>query len=132
MEITCPHCNVNNNIAFADHISCKECDKSFKGKKFSERKFISATTALAIGAFGGYKVNTAWDETRYPLNVEYAIVDTCLNSAKNLIAVSRYENKREICLCSLEKTMEVVPYSSFNDDQGPFLAVFRQKAKTCK
>ncbi|MBF4312821.1 hypothetical protein EAY03_23960, partial [Vibrio anguillarum] len=88
MKIECPHCQTDNDIEFAENIACKECEKSFKGFKFSKRKLVSASTALAVGLFGGYKVNGALEDERYPIEVEYAIVDTCINSAKNMASVS--------------------------------------------
>jgi transposase-like protein len=74
MKVECPHCNTDNVIEYAEHISCEKCEKSFKGFKFSKRKLVSASTALFVGVVGGYKVNSAFDEERYPLEVEYAII----------------------------------------------------------
>ena len=104
MKIECPHCQKDNEIEFAENISCSECEKSFKGFKFSKRKLVSASSALLVGALGGYAVESGLDKERYPLEVEYAIVDTCVNSSKNMVSVSWYESKREACLCALEKT----------------------------
>ncbi|MGR5132925.1 hypothetical protein [Vibrio alfacsensis] len=131
MKIECPHCQKDNDIEFAENIACKECEKSFKGFKFSKRKLVSASTALFVGAIGGYKVNAALDEDRYPLEVEYAIVDTCINSAKNMVSVSFYESKRETCLCALEETEKLVSYSDYKSDQQLFLNNFKLNAKGC-
>ncbi|RPF13253.1 hypothetical protein [Vibrio crassostreae] len=131
MKIECPHCLTDNDIEFAENIACKECEKSFKGFKFSKRKLVSASTALFVGAIGGYKVNAALDEDRYPLEVEYAIVDTCINSSKNMVSVSWYESKRETCLCALAETERSVPYSDYKSDQQLFLSNFKLNAKGC-
>lgn len=132
MKIECPHCREDNDIEFAENISCNNCNKSFKGFKFSQRKLISAGAALVVGAMGGYKVNTALEDIRYPLAVEYAIVDSCVNSSKNLVSTSWYENKRDICLCALEKTIDQVSYSSYKSDQPTFVSTLKQNASTCR
>jgi len=131
MKIECPNCQTDNDIEFAENITCKGCEKSFKGFKFSKRKFVSASTALAVGLFGGYKVNGALEEERYPIEVEYAIVDTCINSAKNMVSVSWYESKRETCLCALAETEKSVPYSDYKSDQQLFLSNFKLNARGC-
>ncbi|ASA57947.1 hypothetical protein [Vibrio gazogenes] len=131
MKIECPHCHTDNNIEFAENITCKKCEKNFKGFKFSKRKLVSASTALLLGAVGGYKVNTALDKERYPLEVEYAIVDTCINSSKNMVSVRWYESKRERCLCALAETEKSVLYSDYKSDQKLFLSNFRLNAKDC-
>ncbi|MBF4327986.1 hypothetical protein EAY16_22160, partial [Vibrio anguillarum] len=87
--------------------------------------------ALAVGLFGGYKVNGALEDERYPIEVEYAIVDTCINSAKNMASVSWYESKRETCLCALAETEKSVPYSDYKSDQQLFLSNFKLNAKGC-
>lgn len=131
MKIECPHCHTSNKIEYAENISCKKCEKNFKGFKFSQKKLISTSAALAFGVFGGYKVNGALVDERYPLEVEYAIVDTCINSANNILSYSRYENKRKTCLCALEKTEKSFAYSDYKSDHTLFLSKFRQNARAC-
>ncbi|OCH21862.1 hypothetical protein [Aliivibrio logei] len=131
MKIECPHCQTDNKIEFAENIVCKECEKSFKGFKFSKRKLISSGAVLAVGLIGGYKVNTALDEVRYPLETEYAIVDSCINGSKNMVSTSWYESKRELCLCTLGKTTEDISYSTYQSDQNAFVSAFKQNTKGC-
>ncbi|MCJ2375561.1 hypothetical protein LNL84_01795 [Vibrio sp. ZSDZ34] len=131
MKIECPHCQEDNRIEFAENISCKKCEKNFKGFKFSKRKLVSAGSALVIGTVGGYAVNNKFDEERYPLEVEYAIVDTCVNSSKSMVSVSWYENKRDACLCTLRKTEQDISYSDYKSDEASFIASFRHNARSC-
>lgn len=131
MKIECPHCQSDNDIEFAENIACKACEKNFKGFSFGKKRWISASTALLVGTFGGYKVSNALDEERYPLDVEYAIVDTCVNSSQNMVDISWYENKRETCLCALSKTEKAIPFSDYQSDNKLFLAAFIRNAKSC-
>ncbi len=131
MKIECPRCQKDNEIEFAENISCSECEKSFKGFKFSKRKFVSASAALIVGTLGGYKVNAAFEDVRYPLAVEYAIVDSCVNSSSNMVSVSWYTNKRKTCVCALEKTVEKVSYSDYQADRQSFMTSFKFNAMAC-
>ncbi|OOF13498.1 hypothetical protein BZG84_15670 [Salinivibrio sp. PR932] len=131
MNIECPHCNTDNEIELTENIQCNKCEKSFTDLKLSKRQLMSAGTALLLGAFGGYKADAAFEEDRYPLAVEYAIVDTCANSSKNMISVSRYETKRDVCLCALQKTEQSVPYSDYKSDKTLFLNHFKSNARNC-
>ena len=131
MNIECPHCKTDNPIAFADHIKCIKCEKDFKGIKF-KKAALATTTAIAIGCFGGYNTNNIISDARYPLEVEYAIVDTCVNGAENLISTKRYEEKRDACLCALSATAGEIDYSSIEDDLSLFAAEFKKHSKACK
>ena len=131
MKIECPHCQTNNEIEFAENIACKECTKSFKGFNFRKRKLVSASAALLVGTVGGYQVNNAFSEDRYPLDVEYAIIDTCVNSSQSMIDISWYESKRDTCLCTLNKTEADISYSEYKQDNKAFLSAFLSNSKSC-
>ncbi len=131
MKVECPHCHVDNTIEHESSISCEKCEKSFKGFTFSKRKLVSASAALVVGVIGGYEVNSIFDEERYPLEKEYAIVDTCINSSQKMISVSWYESKRKKCLCALEKTEKTVSYSDYKSEEQLFLNEFKSNIKQC-
>jgi len=131
MKIECPNCQEDNEIDFAENISCRKCEKSFKGFKFSKRKLISVSTALAFGALSGYTVNNAIDESRYPLETEYALVDTCINSSKNTLTRSQYKHKKEVCLCALTATFKDMSYSTYKSDHETFILELKKNANKC-
>jgi phage FluMu protein Com len=134
MKIECPHCQELNQIEFAEYIKCSKCEKSLKG--YNYRKFsklvLSASSAIVIGAIGGYKANGYMDDVRYPLEVEYSIVDTCVNSSGNAMSISWYKNKRDICLCALESSMSDVSYSDYKSDKTAFMTAFKRNANSCQ
>ncbi|WP_284303740.1 hypothetical protein, partial [Marinospirillum insulare] len=103
MQIECPSCSTGNKIEFAQNIVCCECKKSFAGhfyKKF-KKPLISATTALFIGAFGTYKVEQVFfEDQRYPLKVEYELIDSCVNASRTRFGSSSYIKKTWIQLAS--------------------------------
>ncbi|SON49924.1 hypothetical protein [Vibrio tapetis] len=131
MKIECPRCKTDNKIEFAENITCKECEKSFKGFKFSKRRFVSASSALFVGVVGGYTVSDKLEEVRYPLKVEYAILDTCVNGSENTLSVRWYESKRDACLCALTKTEQDVSYSVYSSDPSTFFDNFHFNAESC-
>lgn len=134
MHIECPHCATSNKIEFAEHIICCKCDKSFKGQSFGKLKkpLISAGAALVIGTVGGVTLDQLMDVNRYPLAVEYAIIDSCLNGSNHSVSISWYQDKREICLCAVQDTIENVPYRDFKSDNSLFLAPFKKAMLDCK
>ncbi|MBE1275501.1 hypothetical protein [Enterovibrio baiacu] len=134
MIIECPHCATNNSIDFAEHITCCECKKSFKGQSFRKLKkpLLSAGTAVVLGIIGGIKTEQFLDENRYPIHVEYAIVDTCLNSSNRTLHISQYKDKRSVCLCAIESTIANVSYRDFKESQKLFNEPFKAAIAECK
>lgn len=133
MKIECPHCEELNKIDFSENIKCSKCDENFKGYRFKKysRLAISASSALAVGAVSGYGLNETLETERYPLEVEYSIVDTCVNSSGNSMSVSWYKNKRDICLCALDSTMSDISYSSYKSDNSEFVSAFTYNVEKC-
>lgn len=134
MHIECPSCSADNKIEFGENIVCSECKESFAGhlyKKF-KKPLISTTTALIIGAFGTYKADQIFfEEERYPLSVEYEIVDSCANSSRVLSNSNLKIEKTQVCICALEKTMEEVSYKKMRKNESEFLTHFRSSISSC-
>lgn len=135
MQIECPSCNTVNKIDFGEKIVCSECKNSFAGhlyKKF-KKPFMSATTALLIGAYGTYGIDkTFFEEQRYPVSVEYELVDSCVNSSHSLMRTVEYIEKKRTCICALNKTMEKVNYKKFQESESEFLTHFTRSIVSCK
>jgi len=134
MQIECPSCSKENNIEFGENILCSECKKSFAGhyyKKF-KKPLISASTALFIGIFGTYKADRIlFEDQRYPLNVEYELIDSCVNSSRMPMNAYRHANKTKVCICALEKTMEDISYKELKKSESKFLTRFRERISSC-
>lgn len=115
MIVECPKCTKDKKIEYAKNIICDECQSSFFGYKFKKhkRKLISATAALAIGTVGGYKVGDWLTEQRYPLAVEYQMVNACVNSDNRALRRDSYVQKQRTCLCAVESTVSRFSYSDF-------------------
>lgn len=134
MHIECPSCSTDNKIEFGENIICSECKKSFAGHSFKKFKkpVLSATAALFIGAFGTYKIDQVFlTDQRYPLNVEYELIDNCVNSSRTLRNSVRNIEKTQLCICALERTMEEISYKQLRKSESEFLTRFRSNIASC-
>jgi hypothetical protein len=134
MNIECPSCKEDNKIEFAKNIICHKCKKSFAGQSYKKFKkpFISATTALIIGAYGTYKADKMlFEDQRYPLKVEYELVDSCINSSRTSLNYSQQVDKTKVCVCALEKTVEKISYKEMIESESEFLTRFRLNIASC-
>jgi len=134
MHIECPSCQLENKIEYADNIVCSGCKESFSGytyKKF-KKPLISATTALIIGIYGTHKINEVYfEEQRYPVHIEYELIDSCVNSSSRVLRSSQYVTKKQTCACALEQTMLEVDYSELKKSESKFLTHFRINIGKC-
>lgn len=134
MQIECPSCSTDNKIEFGENIVCSECKGSFAGHSYKKFKkpLVSATTALLIGVFGAYKADQLFfEDQRYPLIVEYELIDICVNSSRMLLNSSQYSVKTKTCICALNKTMEVISYKELKKGESEFLTRFRSSIASC-
>lgn len=134
MHIECPSCSIDNKIECGENIVCSECKESFAGHSYKKFKkpLVSATTALLIGAFGTYKADQIFfEDQRYPLSVEYELIDGCVNSSRTLFNSFQYLDKTKTCICALNKTMEVISYKELKKIESEFLTRFRSSIASC-
>ena len=136
MQIQCPHCEKENNLNLEKEVVCGECKESLSGSflyvSAAKKPIIGAAAALFIGYFGHKTVDHIISVNRFPLEVEYSMLNTCINSDTNIISSKLYLRKKEVCLCSLDKTLEDVNYSDLKDDSKMVADVFREKMATCR
>ncbi|OOF43802.1 hypothetical protein BKK51_10820 [Rodentibacter trehalosifermentans] len=122
MKITCPHCEIKNDIEFSENIKCRCCEKSFTGYSFSIRKITKpimagASALLVTGGIIGYKVENSLDQIRYSPKFEYAIINQCANPNNRYLSNRELERNIEICSCTLEKTIKEVGYKNEIDNE---------------
>ena len=134
MHIECPSCQLENKIEYSDNISCSGCKETFSGHTYKRFKkpLISATTALIIGIYGTHKIDDIYfDEQRYPVNIEYELIDGCVNSSSRVLRGSQYITKKEVCSCALEQTMLKIDYSELKKNESNFLTRFKSNIRKC-
>jgi hypothetical protein len=131
MQIECPHCTTVNDLGLTNTVACEKCKEALTGHLY-RKPLISASMALMIGIGGYYGVDKyVLEETRYPLAVEYSLVDSCTNSDSRIFSRSGYQEKKQVCICALEKTSNDMSYSDYKNDQQRFLSEFKSNALSC-
>ncbi|WP_298775137.1 hypothetical protein [uncultured Shewanella sp.] len=134
MQVECPSCQTDNQIEYSENIVCFSCKESFKDHAFKKFKkpLISTTTALIIGIYGTYKIdNTFFEEQRLPIQVEYELIDSCVNSSGGSLRSSQYVVKKEVCMCALEQTVLKINYEEMKKNESLFMARFNSNISIC-
>lgn len=135
MQIICPHCSSENKIEYGENIVCGECKKTLSGHTYKRFKkpLISATSALLIGAYGAHKIDKEFiEDARYPVGVEYELIDSCVNSSRNFMNSEWRVDKAKICVCALEKTMNDISFKDMKKSESAFLTRFRSSITACR
>lgn len=131
MRIECPACARPHSFEPA---VCTSCNSSFAGHLFRKyrKPLLSASTALLLGGYGGYKVtDTLREEARHPLSEEYAIVEACLDASARPLSSATYARKRDICLCAYEAASREVGLERMATEPETFLGAMRTHASRC-
>ncbi|MCS6174540.1 hypothetical protein [Shewanella baltica] len=135
MIIECPHCYHDNEIEYAEHIRCKKCEKDYKGFSFSKRKWIATGTIVVSALFGvhtGKEYLFHNNAERYPMELEYAYLDSCINANDSLHTMSRYRDKRKECLCALAETQKQISYAEASKNIDNFKKILMINASNCR
>ncbi len=133
MLVECPACS--NQQSLRNPEACGQCRTSFSGHLYRKYKkpLLSATTALFIGAYGSYKISDVFfDHERYPLRIEYEIVNACVNSSERIVSSSVYLKKHDVCLCAQQATSRTISYGEMEADPHAFTAAFKRNAAGCR
>ena len=124
MNIDCPNCGEENKIEFAENIICHSCNKTLAGHRYRKFKkpLIGAMSAFIIGGIGGYKADNYLSEQRYPLQVEYQLVDACVNLSGSILQRSALSQKKTTCICAVKGATGEVSYSEYRKNPTQFIS----------
>jgi hypothetical protein len=113
-------------------LQCDHCKADISGFKY-KKTALAATTALIIGAGSVHIVDKYFlSETRYPLEVENAILDHCRNGHSSLIYQETQKKISQMCVCALSNTQKEISFSEVKKDKNKFLRKFDQQVDSCK
>lgn len=87
-------------------------------------------SAVCIGC--AYSFDLLGPGSRYPIEVEYEIIKTCVDGGDRPLFRDTYLAKQELCFCALEETMKKLPYKKFRKNTSSFGLTFRQSVAACK
>ncbi len=112
-------------------LKCKACDKVLKKQTITNPYKIAAL--LVVVSYGASNfIDYAITDNRYPLSVEYEVMEACTSSYSKPLSYGGFSSKKKICLCALEDTMNEISYIRFKSDEKVFLTAFEENAKGCK
>jgi len=135
LELKCPSCDEENTVKLSSEIKCKKCEKDLSKWKYEKikSKALAVWTIFIFGAVPTYEIEKyMYHEDRYPTATEYSIVHRCISSDPAPLKKAQIENKKEICICALSKTMKNIAYDEYKKDQEKFMDIFEQKAAQCQ
>lgn len=133
MNVQCPHCSHDNTIEFAEHIQCGECKKTLAGVQYKKKGSVFGKFIL-VSVVGGGTFVAATDfseKERYPLAVEYEIVNSCINGSGKRIRKDEYLHKKSICICALGRLEEQVSFDEIQRDERIFPSRLRETIDSC-
>ena len=133
LEVNCPNCDKENIIKLSSEIKCKNCEEPLTKWKYNQfrKPFIGTFSALLIGGFAGHHIDDYFEKNRYPVAVEYKILDNCISSYDMPLRRSYIRDKKNVCVCAFSKTIKEYDYGDFKENQNDFLMLFEQKANEC-
>lgn len=131
--ITCPNCDKKNSIKLQSKTKCGNCKESLTQWEYNKFKkpMIGAFSAFLIGGVSIYNIDNYFDK-RYPMSVEYSIIDSCIRSDEEPLYRSYIRQKKDVCVCALSKTTNDFDYSDYKDSEDRFLIIFEKKAEECQ
>lgn len=102
----------------------------------NKKKVASILMTLTVGGVSGHYIDDLIEKynlqtDRYPMNIEYKIIEKCISNYSEPIKQEILKNKREVCICALEKTELEYPYKIFIDNKDKFLNIFEMNAIEC-
>lgn len=124
-------CGDNTDIESTVKFECKKCSALIE--EFKIKKPLKAAGIAAILAYGGSQfIDYAISDNRYPMAVEYAVLEACSSSySRSMSSLTLGSNKKR-CLCALEDTMNEISYIRFKVNESAFVSSFRENIKSCK
>lgn len=102
----------------------------------NKQKVVSILMALTLGGVAGHHIDDIVEKydlqvNRYPIEIEYEIINNCISNYEKPLARKIYLYKKEICTCALGKIELYYSYSSYQKDYNTFLEIFEVKANEC-
>lgn len=124
-------CGENADIGSTVKFECKNCSTLIE--EFKIRKPLKAAGIVAILAYGGSQfIDYAITDNRYPLAVEYSVLEACSGSYSRSMSSLTLASSKRRCLCALEDTMNEISYIRFKVNETAFISSFKENIKSCK
>lgn len=123
-------CREDTELEASVLLVCRKCDTASKKINFKKPMKVALITTV-IGYSGSQLVTYAITDNRYPLEVEYKVIDACINSSRKPLSYEEFGLKEKSCVCAMEDTMNEISYLRYKLDNKGFLSAFSKNAKSC-
>ena len=99
-------------------------------------KVASILMVLGVGAVAGHNIDDLIEKynleaDRYPIVKEYGIIENCLSNYDEPVSRKVFGSKKDMCICTLEKTEFEYSYEDYKNDSTEFLNLFEKNVKEC-
>lgn len=131
MEITCPKCSKETTFNVTEAISCSHCQTGFHKLKLAKKAVITAWMALAVGGYAGHKIDDFLEPNRYPIAVEYALLESCAKGEREIGYLRLAPTKFGVCACALEKTQKIIDFKRYGAEPAAFWTTMKASAPGC-
>jgi len=128
LDIECPSCGENNAFPLSQAVKCKHCKEPITSTKYAKRSG-PGYWMIAITVGGTLALSSYFEDTRYPIEDEYTIVEQCISASRSPSDIIRLRHKRDICLCALKEAQSVHDFSAFDDNAAAFYETMNVKAQ---
>lgn len=110
----------------SDTPSTSPADGKSKGKSFGTKILVGAACVAGLHA-----LRSSWEESRYPLRIEYELAKACIDGGSARLSRELYLAKQEQCLCTIEAATKKISYDEFKESTDKFVSTFRKLSSTC-
>jgi hypothetical protein len=86
-------------------------------------------TAILMGIGTGVVIDEPFESDRYPIDVEYSIIERTLSSDNTPVSRKRYQQKKEICIEALEETQKDFDYAEFKESPIAFMNEYEKQVR---
>jgi len=140
INLVCIKCNTENAIQVSKELHCKKCSEKLTGRKYGKIVAIPLMTIIVSGLFGYVLIDKLDNRgniigrqgNRYPIKMEFSLIEECSSGSRNLITQNYFIRKRGICFCALEKTQKTINYKGYIENKAEFFRQFNFHIATCK
>jgi hypothetical protein len=131
-ELRCPHCHEDNKIDVSKSLHCNSCKKTLMNSRYIKPLVKGGSifvTAILMGIGTGVVIDEPFESDRYPIDVEYSIIERTLSSDNTPVSRKRYQQKKEICIEALEETQKDFDYAEFKESPIAFMNEYEKQVR---
>jgi len=131
LELLCPKCEGSTKVKTEEGVQCKQCEASFKGMSFNQKKIFRKSSAymIVVGAIGGVVLDNTIEDARLPYAAEYKLMDTCLGVQSSMVDAYKYSERVDICACAVRRAVNNLGVGRDRNEPDEVLDAFSREIR---